>query len=465
LENEALDFAWKQYPQAEVFLTELLSQYIQDMPCVAAFQEEMRVQTGTQLGDWLDHIVVADGPALRERLEGWGFHLSGTARQEEDTVYGHSGAVFPYILLRQDSSAPAETLLGAAIHVESVSRFLMTHGICAPVEGDPLSPLRFATAWQADGRIGREFLILERRSCGGFDPVWTSPGDLRGYFGALESWSTRPRTFPDIEEGLNSTLALARTLVDKLGPAMASWIVFEAERAYWQSRNWAGMIQKARQDSLGLGWGNHDHHTFRSSRGAFEGLIRILETLGFQARERFYAGAQAGWGAQVMDQPECGLTVFADVDLAPEELAGDFSHMRLEPRQQLGTVGLWCALHGESILDAGMHHLAGRMNPEPAVEQLARKGIPTMPPFSAFPHLWQAFTQGEQWKVREDSLVRLEYSGIARDQVNRFRDEGALGSHLEIIRRRDGYKGFNQQGVSDIIRRTDPRISSGEIFA
>jgi hypothetical protein len=194
-------------------------------------------------------------------------------------------------------------------------------------------------------------------------------------------------------------------------------------------------------------------------------LIRILETLGFQARERFYAGAQAGWGAQVMDQPECGLTVFADVDLAPDELAGDFSHTRLEPREQLGTVGLWCALHGESILDAGLHHLAARMTPELAVDQLAQKGVPAMPPFSAFSYLWQAFTRGEQWKVREDSLTRLEKSSFAPDQVGRFRNEGALGSHLEIIRRREGYKGFNQQGVSDIIRRTDPRTGGSEVLA
>jgi hypothetical protein len=34
---------------------------------------------------------------------------------------------------------------------------------------------------------------------------------------------------------------------------------------------------------------------------------------------------------------------------------------------------------------------------------------------------------------------------------------GAIGSHLENLERNDGYKGFNQTGVSDIIARTDPR--------
>jgi hypothetical protein len=37
-------------------------------------------------------------------------------------------------------------------------------------------------------------------------------------------------------------------------------------------------------------------------------------------------------------------------------------------------------------------------------------------------------------------------------------EEGAVGSHLEVIQRGEGFKGFNQQTVSDIIRRTDPRV-------
>ena len=33
----------------------------------------------------------------------------------------------------------------------------------------------------------------------------------------------------------------------------------------------------------------------------------------------------------------------------------------------------------------------------------------------------------------------------------------SLGSHLEILERNDGFKGFNQTGVSEIILKTDPR--------
>src|SRR3712207_6265746 len=86
-------------------------------------------------------------------------------------------------------------------------------------------------------------------------------------------------------------------------------LFFAAEREYWQRRNRAAQVQKARQDRLGLGWANHDHHTYRSSREHFAPLIAVLEKLGFQCRERFYAGHDAGWGAQVIEQPVAGITI------------------------------------------------------------------------------------------------------------------------------------------------------------
>src|SRR5690606_17965742 len=119
---------------------------------------------------------------------------------------------------------------------------------------------------------------------------------------------------------------------------------FEVERDYWQRRNRAGQLQKARQDRFGLGWANHDHHTFRSSRACFKPLMDILYAFGFVKRERFHAGHEAGWGAQVLEQPGCGLVVFADVDLSPEELAVDFSSEPLPAWNRVGTVGLWCGL-------------------------------------------------------------------------------------------------------------------------
>ena len=226
--------------------------------------------------------------------------------------------------------------------------------------------------------------------------------------------------------------------------------------------NRAGQVQHPRQDALGLGWANHDHHTYRSSRQHFNRLIGNLELLGFQCRERFYGGREAGWGAQVVEQPACGVTIFADVDLSPEEVAGDFAHEPLAARDRLGTVGLWCALHGEAFLEAGMHHLECRFDFDRARQQLLGVEVESMKPFTDFPFLRQAFTRADAWPVDPARIEALQAAGlISPEQADKFRREGALGSHLEILERNQGYKGFNQTGISEIIRETDPRRAAG----
>jgi hypothetical protein len=130
----------------------------------------------------------------------------------------------------------------------------------------------------------------------------------------------------------------------------------------------------------------------------------------------------------------------------------------MAPRPELGTVGLWCGLHGEALLQAGMHHLECQFNWHALKDQLAAANIGTMDPFTTFPYLRQAFTEGERWAVPENRLQKLiERKLITPAQANTFRMQGAIGSHLENLERNDGYKGFNQQGVSQIIAKTDPR--------
>ena len=160
-----------------------------------------------------------------------------------------------------------------------------------------------------------------------------------------------------------------------------------------------------------------------------------------------------------MEQPTTKIITFNDVDLAPDELFVDFSHNPLPERQTLGTVGLWCGLHGESFLQAGMHHLEAQFDFEALRVQLEREaGVRTMKPFTDFPHLRQAFTEGERWDVAENRIAALlKKNQITEAQARQFRQEGAIGSHLENLERNDGFKGFNQKGVSEIITATDPR--------
>jgi len=187
----------------------------------------------------------------------------------------------------------------------------------------------------------------------------------------------------------------------------------------------------------------------------------MLEKLGFERRERYYAGAQAGWGAQILEQPVEGIVAFCDVDLEPGETEVDFSRHSLPPSKKLGTIGLWVGLHGESVLDAGLHHLECRFDYQSLREQLASQGIDTMKPFSDFAFLKQAFTEGERWSVRRERATRLlEQGKIDQKQFDQFVREGAIGSHLENLQRKGGFKGFNQKSVSVIIQATDPRLQA-----
>jgi hypothetical protein len=186
-------------------------------------------------------------------------------------------------------------------------------------------------------------------------------------------------------------------------------------------------------------------------------LMKILLTFGFKKRERYYAGTEAGWGAQIMEQPEARLIIFADVDLNPDDASVDFTVTKLPELDRPGTVGLWCGLHGESILEAGMHHLEAKFNFEGLRDTLKSAGVNFMNPFSDFPHLRQAFSEGEWWPVPIERLDALLASGkLSPDAYNRIRDQGAVGSHMENLQRRNGFKGFNQRGVSQIIREVNP---------
>jgi hypothetical protein len=142
-------------------------------------------------------------------------------------------------------------------------------------------------------------------------PPKFSPREAEAVLVAGESFRLRRRKFDGEEAGFEHAMRLIDAAAVEVGVDRACDLFFAAEREYWMRRNRAAQVQKARQDRLGLGWGNHDHHTYRSSREHFPRLIAALEALGMVCRERFYAGREAGWGAQVLEQPNARIVVFA----------------------------------------------------------------------------------------------------------------------------------------------------------
>src|SRR5207247_5729003 len=237
-------------------------------------------------------------------------------------------------------------------------------------------------------------------------------GQAEAFLKARELWHTRPRVFSEDTDGYWSAHATLDRIIGMVARDLACHVVFDGERAYWQRRNRAAQFQKQRQDRLGLGWGNHDHHTFRSSREHFLDLMRVMEKLGFERRERYYAGAQAGWGAQILEQPVEGIVAFCDVDLEPEETEVDFSRQLLPPSKRLGTIGLWVGLHGESFLEAGLHHLECRFDHQLLREHLAAQGAGTMKRCCESRVLEQAFREGDRWRVRRDGADRRRHPAL-----------------------------------------------------
>ncbi|RJQ69433.1 hypothetical protein D5S17_30025 [Pseudonocardiaceae bacterium YIM PH 21723] len=426
-----MNFDWQTHPEAEALIDRLVAEATAVSPAVAQLAGRLTTDTATRLVDWLDHIswpVETGELAAAGFIDGWN-SVAG--------VWRHPGAQLPAVVPARDR--------GLALRVDDALAAREMLGGKAAVEGSPLSGFCRVLL---DADAVRVFAVERRSWAAGVQPkLWERRDELKAT-AAWNLWAARNR-HEDPMFGVTQAVDVASAMVALVPPGLAASYVLEQERRFWQRRNTAAAAQHARQDRLGLGWGNHDHHTFRSSRKSFQELIQVFTTLGFRRREKFYAGAEAGWGAQVLEHPDSGGVIFADVDLGPEEIQVDFAG------EQLGTIGLWCALHGESVLSAGMHHLEGQFEFDALRETLPGGH---MRPFSDFPHLRQAFTEAEIWPVPAERLDKLVADGVLdRETADRMARDGAAGSHLENLARRGGFKGFNQENVSSTIAATDPR--------
>ncbi|MBC7835906.1 MAG: hypothetical protein H7Y88_12525 [Phycisphaerales bacterium] len=446
--NVFRQFHWEPQPRAQAFVSEMTALVTSRCPGAAVLANRMKNETGTRLIDWLDHIAVSKSDSVRNRLLEIGFEQRSQPGAPECFV--HEGGMFPAVVLGEGNV----TRLG--VKVESVADFAAAWEIHEPIQGQPLS--RFRTM-QASAGEGAELWVVERHGYRGYSVPQFDDAKAVTMLRHAEALRRRKRNFGTDAESFAHTNNLVDAAIADLGVDLTCDLFYAGEREFWMRRNRAARVQKARQDKLGLGWANHDHHTYRSSRSSFSALVALWEKLGLRCRERFYAGAEAGWGAQVMEQPVTGIITFNDVDMSPEELLGDFAHSPMPAQEKLGTVGLWCGLHGEAALQAGMHHLEAQFDWHALRDQLeAEAGVKTMDPFTTFPYLRQAFTEGERWSVDPKRVDRLLVAGtITPEQAELFKSKGAIGSHLENLERNDGFKGFNQQGVSDIIAKTDPR--------
>jgi hypothetical protein len=466
-------FHWEPQPAAWKLLGELVAQFLAHNPFAARLARRMSDETGTRFIDWIDHLIAPETAVpggLHKALVEAGYEKK---KLKGGTGYVNTKGLFPIIGIStakaSKGSKPAGWSWLCAIKCESAIEFLQAHNLAhfdtvndGMKDAGAGSRVRMSMgSSHTEGGVTSQLWAIERHGMAEFQYDQSPAAKRVKALYHLDRLRTRARDFGgDNKKAYAHTQKLVNQAVKDLGKDWACDLFFKAEREYWMRRNRAAQVQHARQQALGLGWANHDHHTYRCSRETFHLHVKLFESMGFHCRERFYAGHEAMWGAQVMEQPVTGITTFNDVDMSPDELMGNFASKGFKGSlPKLGTVGLWCELHGEAMFEAGMHHLECQFDHHALVKQLeSAAGIKTMAPFTTFPYLRQAFTEGERWPVAEWRIEKLLKAGhINQKQASLFRAEGALGSHLENLERNDGFKGFNQQGVSDIIARTDAR--------
>jgi hypothetical protein len=458
-------FDWSLHSHTEQFLSQLVLDFLKNNKAARKISEKMLLESTTRFFDWIDHVVLPADRVNPEDLRELGFSERKKMVKEKGTrVYEHPASILFPVLLKESEE------IAVAIKPEDLDNFLQMnysyynwlsehkevdqHARTLAI--DINAPYRTALVNKQDNY---ELWAVERRGFDGFKKHRYS-GYHEMYWINLQQFLTRRRNYKNDSDGLSALLDMVKISCDGYPPERVTDAFFRAERMYWQNQNRAGQVQKALQDRLGLGWGNHDHHTYRSSRENFHTLIEIFETMGFELREQFFAGPKAGWGAQVLEHPICGTTIFADVDITDEERNLDFAHEPMESTTKLGTVGLWVALHGESILQAGLHHLAARVDFVKAKDKLESQGIGVIRPFSDFEFLKQSFTMSGKKSVKASRLETIVGAGhLTKEKSKQFEEKGAISSHLEIIQRDQGFKGFNQDSVSVIIKTTDPRGS------
>ncbi len=440
--------AWPRCPEATAFFEDTFAQACANSPEITTMSERFYETAGVRMQCLIDHWTLPESLRAREILKEIGM-LEGETCDSNERIWSHPAARFPKIRLEADLSLPR-----VCIAVENLVDFTEANDLPnTGKHGDTDSGYEEVRFPLHHGKLA----AIVRQGYSGFTPGSLSAAELQALKAIRDELRDRSREGDD-EAVLTKTLKLMTSLCEMIGRDRATEEFFAAERQYYMARNLASRVQFERQQEIGIGWVNHDHHTYRSSRKLFRPLINLWLKMGFILRERFYAGVEAGWGAQVLEHPVSKVVLFCDVDIAPHELNIDFSSVQLPPQATLGTIGIWCALHGDSIGKAGLHHLEAEFDFEKTRSLFEASGMQVMPAFTDLPMLKQAFTGGEIWKVDPSRVeALLAERAISEDQAIKFLSIGATGSHLEILQRWEGFKGFNKTGISDIILQTDAR--------
>jgi len=386
-------------------------------PAALHFADLLHARCGVRCLDIVDHLIL---PGVDFEILGWS--PLGERR------WRHSNSSIPDILLGEK--------LGFALRVDDVRQFAnAVRGILSD----------HSTRW-----IGQRLRLFENSD------VVVDAVDETGWHGLgappttrivrraqlhRQLFRTRPRHFKSTEGGIEVTARMLQAAAADVGGAWASALFLCAEREYWASRCEAGYLRFRRQSQFGIGWSNVEYHSYDCSRAHLHASVQLFETLGFRRidvlSETPSAGqdAESGRAALVMEHEALRTVVLLKVDTIAADTMKSLGQIRLCPTTWHGQSGLWCAIHGESILEGGMSHIAARYA-APAVQNFfAQEGVELLPPFSP-DDLGFALqlSKGDRRAVDPRRVHALERRGyIGRDAAEDFRLNGAIATQFAIV--------------------------------
>lgn len=379
-------------------------------PEAQLLDRRLRTACAVRLKDIVDHIRCPPDPMFA--ASGWRRHGATLLRAPHPTL--------------PDVVEDAEFAI--ALRVECVERFLAASGIEARIEGAQHGPYRSARIFRSRDA---SFHVVERHGWAAHAVPALGERKLRRARLHQQIFRTRRRQFQSEARAIAHTLRLAEAAAADLGGAWAGALFLRAEREYWLARCLPALGQHQRQIAAGLGWCSVSHHAYACSREHFADTLRLLETLGHRRMSLVRSHDGANWGAELLDASATAAAPYTllCLDLAAHEHTLKGAEAGLSPLTWLGPPGLWCGLHGESLLEAGLccvsaaYDLSALPHDVDTAAQSARARL-------------RAAMHGEHQAVdprRVATLERARY--IPRPQAEMHSLYGAVGAQFEAFQR------------------------------
>ncbi|MBI5141733.1 MAG: hypothetical protein HZA20_06015 [Nitrospirae bacterium] len=376
-------FVWEEYPETEAMVASLIREACEKSEEINRVTHQISSRTFSRISDWIESFTLSG--ALMYEIERLGYRLWTTIYGQK--IFIHPRGCFPALRV---FPGPVQVVRGITLKIESLTVFRHLGGFYGELDGTPGSG--YSRILLSD--TGGTLLFAAEKNADMWMPEEMDSSGVQDIMEARELILKRRRAFDRGEDGWKYTERIINRVIGLVGRDRCASMFLDSERRIWEVCCPAAMALKSLHDKLGLGWGNHDHHVFRSSRKNFHHLIAIFELMGFGRRERFLRGADANeWGVQALEQPSIGAVALVELDASRDEMNDEILEGGLDELKTPGVVGKWVGERGESIFGGYMHRLALRYDYDELRRNLPSLGLDISEPYAGAPSVRQALMQ------------------------------------------------------------------------